>query len=242
MYALAASAAGVGALALTQPAQAKIVYTPANVDIPINGGLVQLDLNHDGINDFDFSNVYHSYTRRGSHLHNSYLNVSPEQTGNKVLRFLSDRKVWGAALPKGAPIGLSKPFQPGNNKLPMVEGLDNWSYKGTYGPWIDKRATYLGLEFLIEGKIHFGWARLTVSINSGDCKGICATLTGYAYETVPAKAIVAGKTKGGAGEDQAAEPTPASAFSPGSAPASLGRLAQGHMGLAAWRTRDPGGE
>jgi len=242
MYALAASAAGVGVLALAQPAQARIVYTPAHVDIPINGGLVQLDLNHDGINDFDFSNVYHSYTRKGSHLHNSSLNVAPEQTGNKVLRFLSRRTVWGAALAKGYQVGLSKPFQPGDNKLPMVEGRDNWSSKGTYGPWINKQSAYLGLEFLIEGKIHFGWARLTVSVNSGDCQGICATLTGYAYETVPAKPIVAGKTKGGAGDDRATEPNPASATAPGSAPASLGLLAQGHMGLAAWRRRDPSGD
>jgi hypothetical protein len=232
----------VSLLALAQPAQARIVYTPADVNIPINGGLVQLDLNHDGINDFAFSNVYRSYTRKSSHLHNSYLNVTPEQTGNKVLRFVTRRTVFGAALPKGYHIGLGKPFQPGNNKLPMVEGLDNFTYKGTYGPWINKQSAYLGLEFLIEGKLHFGWARLTVSFKSGDCKGICATLTGYAYETVPARSIVAGRTNGGAGEDQAAaEPNPAS-DSASSVPASLGLLAQGHRGLAAWRRRDTSGE
>src|SRR5579863_10427884 len=50
MYALAASAAGVGVLALAQPIEAKIVYTPADVKIgyiPYN-----LDLNHDGVVDF----------------------------------------------------------------------------------------------------------------------------------------------------------------------------------------------
>ena len=44
MYALAASAAGVGALGLGQTAQAKIVYTPANVRIVANAGLVGIDL------------------------------------------------------------------------------------------------------------------------------------------------------------------------------------------------------
>jgi hypothetical protein len=50
-YALAASAAGVGVLALALPAEAKIVYTKADVVIDFNSYL--LDLNHDGVNDFD---------------------------------------------------------------------------------------------------------------------------------------------------------------------------------------------
>src|SRR5580692_12210999 len=59
-YALAASAAGVGMLALVQPAEAKIVYTPANVYIRCCFQLVPLDVNHDGVNDFAFSNGTHS--------------------------------------------------------------------------------------------------------------------------------------------------------------------------------------
>ena len=51
-YALAAGAAGVGLLALVPPTEAKIIYTPAHIHIKVNGGLVELDLNHDGINDF----------------------------------------------------------------------------------------------------------------------------------------------------------------------------------------------
>ena len=51
VYAAAASAAGVGALALAQPAEAKIVYTPASVQFTRNL-TVNLDLNQDGITDF----------------------------------------------------------------------------------------------------------------------------------------------------------------------------------------------
>jgi hypothetical protein len=50
MYALAASAAGVSMLALSQPADAKIVYTPA--DVRVDNRKVFFDLNHDGIQDF----------------------------------------------------------------------------------------------------------------------------------------------------------------------------------------------
>src|SRR5215813_7373274 len=46
-YALAAGAAGVGLLALSQPAEPKIIYTPAHIKYPYS-----LDLNHDGIIDF----------------------------------------------------------------------------------------------------------------------------------------------------------------------------------------------
>jgi hypothetical protein len=51
-YALAASATGIGVLALLQAAGAKIVYTPANIRIVQNHGLIFFDLNHDGIPDF----------------------------------------------------------------------------------------------------------------------------------------------------------------------------------------------
>ena len=51
MYALAASAAGVGALCFAKPAEARIVYTPAHVAIKANGGLFRIDLNHDGTPD-----------------------------------------------------------------------------------------------------------------------------------------------------------------------------------------------
>ena len=53
MYAIAASAAGVGLLALAQPAEAKIVYTPASVKIVSQpAGIYNLDLDHDGRPDF----------------------------------------------------------------------------------------------------------------------------------------------------------------------------------------------
>ena len=56
-YALAAGAAGVGMLALAQPAEAKIVYTKTHMVI---AGAEQyyLDLNHDKITDFTVVNFW----------------------------------------------------------------------------------------------------------------------------------------------------------------------------------------
>ncbi len=57
-YAIAAGAAGVSLLALAQPAEGKIVYTPVHE----NAVGVDLDLNHDGTADFRIcfsSNISH---------------------------------------------------------------------------------------------------------------------------------------------------------------------------------------
>ncbi len=63
------------------------------------------------------------------------------------------------------------------------------------GDWNNVKDRYLGLKFKIQGKgkIHYGWARLNVRDHG---HYITATLTGYAYETIPNKPIIAGKTKG----------------------------------------------
>ena len=66
------------------------------------------------------------------------------------------------------------------------------------GPWNNARRRYLGLRFKIKGKTHYGWARLNESCIQDGKRGAAAKalLTGYAYETIPNKPIVAGKTKG----------------------------------------------
>ena len=75
MYALAASAAGVSLLALSQPSEAKIVYTRANIGL---GSVVRLDLNHDGI--YDFYLVAQINTGKSSNW-----GVFPAQAGNLVV-------------------------------------------------------------------------------------------------------------------------------------------------------------
>src|SRR5580698_6440807 len=80
MYALAASAAGVGALCFAKPAEARIVYTPAHVAIKPNGGLFQIDLNHDGTPDFGLSNKWYS-NGEGDYRH---LNALQSQPANEI--------------------------------------------------------------------------------------------------------------------------------------------------------------
>ncbi len=207
LYALAASAAGVGILALAEPAEAEVVYTPSHVPIAPNR-TVGLDLNHDGIVDFTFQNrlyIYSVYDRRDD------LSITAE-SANEILGHAS-----ASALRQGVKVGSSGAFSAGPKS--MAFGTDQVGSFYCSGKWNKVHGRYLGLKFTIAGETHFGWARLSTTC---DLYKIDAVLTGYAYETVARKAIVTGQT------EDSAERT----FSPAPAPASLGMLAAGAGGIS----------
>jgi hypothetical protein len=207
MYALAATAAGVGALALAQAAHAEIVYTHAHRVIN-PGDSYKLDLNHDRKIDFVFQNYKHTTT--GVDLIQDYLWAIAQ--GNNGVDHNPGRLGFASALTKGTPINSGMNF--GTDKvtveLAMGGGDNTWTCMGY---WENTRDRYLGLEFDIKGRVHYGWARLNVKCTAWPDVIINATLTGYAYETIPGKAIIAGKAKG-------ADVITVQ-------PASLGHLAQG---------------
>jgi len=250
-YAGAAVAAGVSLLALAKSADAKIVYTPADVEIPINGGPVLLDLNHDGITDFVLSNVYRLGTGTPATLFATlFVGTGAGNTRNKfwgrgvdtsrgyVFRFPSAlrsgfsvgaNKTYFQKSPKGLMAGLDVLYQNplhhgrgagGASCVSATAGCGSW----TDGQWMYTKNRYLGLQFTINGHIHYGWARVAVTRGTGHQKfSILATLTGYAYETIPKKPITTGKTKG---------PDVVTLE-----PATLGRLGQGASGISTWRAK-----
>jgi hypothetical protein len=213
LYALAASAAGVGVLSLAQPAEAKIVYTHAHVVIQRGWpGIVPLDLNHDGTIDFKFQNWWNSVTTIGPE---GFLSILPAQRENAIWGHSTGGHFvfFASALDTGVRVGPKAPF--------FWASINFWMSESNYGPWKDLKNRYLGLKFAIKGKTHYGWARLNVSSNPKNYK-ITAILTGYAYETIPNKPIVTGKTKG---------PDAITVQ-----PASLGHLAAGASAIPAWRS------
>jgi hypothetical protein len=192
-YALAASAAGAGLLALVQPAEAKIIYTPVHHVVGRNARY-KVDLNHDKIGDLALVNTYGC--------NRDYCDDALSAiafAGNGV----EGRYSVAYALQPGAQIGPKQPF---SGKI-MAQSSSSF---GTFGQWLNISNGYLGVKFNIKGKAHYGWLRLSVQV-LGHAKMV-TTLTGYAYETIPNKAIIAGKTHG-KGDD------------------TLGRLAQGASGL-----------
>jgi len=227
MYALAAGAAGVGMLALAQPAEAKIVYTPANIHIVFNQGNVFLDLNHDGVNDFAF----YGHSARTTSGFSAFLDGGPAQPRNAAWWVASGRHECAVALPKGIRIGSKRPFKSDN--LVMFDVSSTAGGKGTnFCPWGNGlKSAYLGLKFSINGKTHFGWARVAFTS--------VTTVTGYAYETIPGKPILSGRMKG---PDESSD-LGQSGVTPGvlAPEASLGLLAMGAPSLAIWRREEHGG-
>jgi hypothetical protein len=223
MYAVMASAAGVGMLALSQPAEAKIVYSPAHKLIK-SGQTVSLDLNHDGKADFSFEN--YSNTFEGSE--QGFLYVIPAQTQNGVDgEAIYDRAL---ALKAGTPVGPKARFLTGH----YISMVSADAAERCFGNWSNVKNRYLGLRFVIKQKTHFGWARLSVSCNSANNK-IQALLTGYAYETIPNKPIITGKTKGPDDVSDAGRADPAVLNLSAPEPPTLGLLALGAPALSVWR-------
>jgi hypothetical protein len=234
-YATAASAAGVGLLALTHPAEAKVIYTPTNLPITVNGPYVQLDVNNDGVADFSFYNVQTSGDARGRTKRNAspplgfYAHAIigiPTQAANEIGAMTSfGNGVCAAELTKGRVISANKNFKPGELDLFAVAG-DYTSPGSAACPWRGRNNTggFLALKFVADGNTYFGWARIT--LNAG-----LPTITGYAYESAPGQSIKAG-AMGGPDEKSDASQAPAL---PAPQPASLGALASGASGLALWR-------
>ena len=98
-------------------AEAKVVYTPANMVIP--GGGYYLDLNHDGVNDF---NLNLNGDSRG-HSDSGYFSAIPVASQNMIwghgaVKFGNWPKVAAFDLPAGFPVGPgNEAAQPLGSKL-----------------------------------------------------------------------------------------------------------------------------
>lgn len=248
-YALAASSAGVALLACSLPADAKIVSTKTNIVVP-SSGQAQFDINNDGQFDFALSNVnfkfapstctFTSQARQGRRKHSGSpplgcgpfdfgLQVSPLQAGNEVWQAgTSYGEKCAADVRRGVLVGRGRPFAAGPLAL---SGLSGTSEGHPFCPWAFPHSPYLGVKFVdTEGKLHYGWVRVSVR------QDYSTVIQAYAYETIPDKPIPAGIAKGNDVEESLVDPA-------GIAPqiteaATLGRLAQGASGLAAWRRVD----
>jgi len=216
-YSLAATACGVGILALTIPCNAEIVYTSTQIAMRLFSK-TDIDIDKDGVPDLRFTN-YETYG--GLSWETSYpLNLSgfgkSKMVGlgrtypEFVARFDAGVPV-GPELFKGDSIGEGNIYRHVHNFASYTDSTEGF-WRGRVN---DK---YVALKFLINGETHYGWMRLTTR---GRLNG--AILTGYAYETVPNKPILTGQTSSDIGQ----LPSP-----------TLGQLARGATQGSAWR-RDP---
>jgi hypothetical protein len=238
-YALAAGSAGVALLACVQPSEAKVVITKTNIVVPVNQGPIQFDIDGDGQNDFGLSAFagpstctftqarvmpHHQHPPLGCPF-DDQLRVVPAQAANEVWQAGTSYDVKCAAdLGRGVRIDRLRPFAAG----PMVMYGDAGTSEGNqFCPWRTGTPIkpYLGVKFLdAGGNLHYGWVRVTTNF-------VFATITGYAYETIPNKPILAGAIS--EADEAALTPTDVTPQ-----PATLGHLALGAAGLASWRREE----
>jgi hypothetical protein len=228
LLAYAAAATG-GLAAFAQPANAEIIYTPSNIPIaePFEGGAItQFDINNDGVSDFAFSN--YSYFSHG--LGAAYLKISPDITGNEIVavQVKGQKEVSAAAMSAGNTVGSAANFQSNGRGL-VLGGVFLGSVSETHqGGFLNVETAYLGLKFLVNGQVHYGWARIKF-ISPGSYAG--ASIAGYAYESVANQPIVVGKTSGTAEKSQENRQSASPAASaPNAKSQTLGALAVGAAG------------
>ena len=220
-YALAAGASGVGLLALTMPAEAKVIYTP--VDTTLTDGTLPIALDNGRKANFILADRF--FSNVGQDAWRQRLAVGGSAGASIIVSNNS-----AGALASGSIIGSSRAFRNVHGPKEVMAIAKSWFYGSSfygnkaYGNWANVTDRFLGLKFALDGETHYGWARLNVTA-SFDRNGpyITATLTGYAFETVANQSIKAGQTSG----------TDLSMTAPENlSPGSLGALALGSPGGA----------
>lgn len=202
-YALGA----IGVAALTPVANASIVYTQTNVTI--SQGILPIDLDQDGKPDFALHNYWvgssssiQAITVRGNPL-NSQAAVIGHKQG--IFEFVN-------------PVASNYSIGSAASKFVNVEG--NRAYLSNT---ITNK--FLGLRFAINGQTHYGWARISTRGN-GTTRQRTIRLSGFAYETTPNKAILAGD------EGPSVKADDQSGLGP-----SLAVLSLGAPGIDIWRRK-----
>lgn len=243
-YSLTAAMAGVGMLALVAPAAGEVVVTRKMIPLPVgtvaHPDPVGISLSNNGVNDISLQlNSLSGRPGRAIWMSNANKNDGVLMGGTW--------DAYAVALNRGAKIG---PVPFGQEPFFLYAGLIEASAssentpkycKGYWGSNLERqffgcgepKNKYLGVSFQRNGQTHYGWIRLTVT-TTFDPNGprMTATVTGYAYETVANKPILAGT----AGTAAAEVGAPREIQSRNGA--SLGMLALGADALPMWRREE----
>lgn len=178
--ATAIGAIGLGALAIPQNLYAEVVFTKAQQSIGKENAFstMSIDLNHDGIADLAVSAYNFASFSSGAHFRGDL--SAKGLNGNELL---GTNGGFAAALAQGQIINSKGNFRNNLGMDECRESSDGFSFfSSSVGPWLIAKNRFLGVKFSINGETHFGWARLSTGCGE-------ATLTGFAYETVPNKPI-----------------------------------------------------
>jgi hypothetical protein len=164
------AAAGLGAFALTQPADAAIVYTDVPDATITQGGTLYLNLDGVGYNEFAIA------------AHSNSIRVNPYNVGVQDSKVLTSGSYYVHSFTLNDEIGPGAAQAGGARFAGRVSGPYFYNFVGT--------GKYVGLKWDIGGgDFRYGWARLDVTPASNGT----ATLYSFAYETEANTAIGAGE-------------------------------------------------
>ena len=170
-------------LAFASTAAAEVVYTPANVTLSGNGS-IKIDLNHDSATDFVLQSVLKSaYCGTAGGGYTGTTLITPTTGNGMVVSHLN----FAALLASGISVDASSTFYNARLRVTQLKAC------GSSSKFV---AGYLGLEFLINGQTHYGWAQVNIVVYSGFRHGMRTTLIDFAYETIPGQAIRTGQSTG----------------------------------------------
>ncbi|WP_197526744.1 PEP-CTERM sorting domain-containing protein [Botrimarina colliarenosi] len=193
-----AAAAGAGAFATAQSADAEIIH------VDLGAGLVQdtaasftnLDLDGNGTTDFVFGQSNLSYSGVRLIVYGNDLFQPPEErlpAAEQSINFTNTAKgnpYYIRSFEFGDEIaaGLSVPFNNGTG-YPNLSGIVSTNPTNFRNP---DDPQYWGFGLNIDGNIHYGWARLSTFSDGGSPAEYTATLYEYAYQSEPNVPILAG--------------------------------------------------
>ncbi len=237
-YALAASAAGVAALACSVPANCAPICKNVFVKLV---GTDTYALNPGGqlVAPFNLAETNKEVSSQSMTLWIRGF-LTPNSAGAKAL--LS--KGYPAALAAGATIGPGGDF--GNGKsygmLFTYGPANGGTYRHHLGNLRLGQFNYLGFKFSLSGENHYGWVRLEVRVTPGETMQIWK----YGYETTANTAIKAGQCSSEASrhvrpgsKERAGSVSPSGpSATPAPQPATVGMLALGSQGLSLWRRKE----
>ncbi len=185
------SAMATAFMVVGSDANAQIVYTDIPDETVDIGELYSLDVNDDGALDFLFQVVettggVWSFGRVFGD--SSYYSIGG--SSNAVIGYAGPILPYGSALDSGDPIGPGGDFFYTTGNQVFLASV----YSGiTYGDFADAGEKFLGMQFVVDGNLHYGWARLDCTVNA-----VSITIIDYAYQATPDTEILAGATTGGA--------------------------------------------
>jgi hypothetical protein len=180
----------VTAMMFSANANAQIVYTDVNPDVTINtnGGVYALDLNNDGITDF---NITYNTTTVFSTRTNVLIGITPLGV-NKVG---NDTTYPGALLLNSNIDSNSFTWKNNSNQNLLtrtwfVYGFPFPLYRIRYsGNWNGESNKYIPLQLDVNSQKYYGWVRLDVPLGA-----VSFTVKDYAYNSSPNQSILAGQT------------------------------------------------